>query len=195
MAVAGCTGVFVGLESLNEENINDSRKKSPAPQDYARRVAVLHRFGIQVNGRFVFGFDHDRPDVFQRTVDWIEANRLECSTFHLLTPYPATPLFRQLESEGRLLHRDWDKFECRAALSCDELSVQAFEPLLAPVDQTPAHRGGVAAAARSVPAAASAPAATPCGNEPERRTPRNRSRQPLRQRRGLTCNPATRRKP
>ena len=43
--------------------------------------------------------------------DWIEANHLECATFHILTPYPGTPLFRQLEAEGRLLHRDWDKYD------------------------------------------------------------------------------------
>ena len=127
MAVAGCTGVFVGFESLNEGNLTDSRKRSPRPQDYARRVAVLHRFGIQVNGSFVFGFDHDRPDIFERTVEWIEANRLECATFHLLTPYPGTPLFRQLEAEGRILHRDWDRFDTAHVvfqpkhMSCDEL--------------------------------------------------------------------------
>jgi radical SAM superfamily enzyme YgiQ (UPF0313 family) len=64
-----------------------------------------------VNGSFVLGFDHDRPDVFERTVEWVEANRLECATFHILTPYPGTPLFRQLEAEGRILHRDWDKYD------------------------------------------------------------------------------------
>ena len=57
-----------------------------------------------MNGSFVLGFDHDGPDVFERTVEWIEANRLECATFHILTPYPGTPLFRQMEGEGRLLH-------------------------------------------------------------------------------------------
>jgi len=39
--------------------------------------------------------------------EWVEENRLECSTFHILTPYPATPLFKQMEAAGRLLHRDW----------------------------------------------------------------------------------------
>ncbi len=106
MALAGCTGVFIGFESLHADNLCDARKKTPAPVDYARRVAILHDNGIQVNGSFVLGFDHDGPDVFERTVEWIEQNRLECATFHILTPYPATPLFRQLESEGRLLHRD-----------------------------------------------------------------------------------------
>jgi radical SAM superfamily enzyme YgiQ (UPF0313 family) len=111
MALAGCTGVFVGFESLENDNIRGAGKKSPRTEDYARRVRILHDHGIQVNGSFVLGFDHDGPDVFARTVEWIEANRLECATFHILTPYPATPLFRQMESEGRLLHKDWSKYD------------------------------------------------------------------------------------
>ena len=59
----------------------------------------------------MLGFDHDRPDVFERTVEWIEANRLECATFHILTPYPGTPLFQQMEAEGRLLHRNWTLYD------------------------------------------------------------------------------------
>jgi radical SAM superfamily enzyme YgiQ (UPF0313 family) len=127
MAIAGCTGVFVGFESLNAGNLSDARKRTPAPEDYARRVALLHRYGIQVNGSFVLGFDHDRVDVFERTVEWIEANRLECATFHILTPYPGTPLFRQLEAEGRILHRDWDKYDTAHVvfqpkhMTCEEL--------------------------------------------------------------------------
>jgi len=111
MALAGCTGVFIGFESLQNDNITDSKKKSPRTEDYARRVAVLHDNGIQVNGSFVLGFDHDRPDVFERTAEWIEANRLECATFHILTPYPGTPLFAQMEAEGRILHRDWALYD------------------------------------------------------------------------------------
>jgi radical SAM superfamily enzyme YgiQ (UPF0313 family) len=111
MALAGCTGVFIGFESLQNDNITDSHKKSPRTEDYARRVAVLHDNGIQVNGSFVLGFDHDRPDVFERTAEWIEANRLECATFHILTPYPGTPLFAQMEAEGRILHRDWSQYD------------------------------------------------------------------------------------
>ncbi|MDG2384796.1 MAG: radical SAM protein [Pirellulaceae bacterium] len=111
MALAGCTGVFVGFESLNDSNIHDARKKSPSTEDYARRVSLLHDNGIQVNGSFVLGFDHDGPDVFDRTMDWVEGNRLECATFHIMTPYPGTPLFEQMESEQRLLHKSWDLYD------------------------------------------------------------------------------------
>jgi len=116
MALAGCTGVFVGFESLADENLADARKKTPKAGDYARRVRMLHENGIQVNGSYVSGFDHDRHDVFARTADWIEENRLECATFHILTPYPATPLFRKMESEGRLLHRDWALYDTAHAV-------------------------------------------------------------------------------
>lgn len=67
MALSGCTGVFVGLESLTDENLAEARKKTPKTADYARRVHVLHDNGIQVNGSFVLGFDHDRKDVFAGT--------------------------------------------------------------------------------------------------------------------------------
>ena len=116
MALAGCTGVFIGFESLTDENLTAARKKTPKTADYARRVHMLHDYGIQVNGSFVLGFDHDRKDVFVQTADWIEESRLECATFHILTPYPATPLFRQMESEGRLLHRDWALYDTAHAV-------------------------------------------------------------------------------
>jgi radical SAM superfamily enzyme YgiQ (UPF0313 family) len=116
MALAGCTGVFVGFESLTDANLLDARKKTPKACDYARRVGLLHDYGIQVTGSFVLGFDHDRKDVFVRTAEWIEENRLECATFHILTPYPATPLFRQMHAEGRLLHQDWDRYDTAHAV-------------------------------------------------------------------------------
>lgn len=111
MALAGCTGVFVGFESLTDRNIADAHKKSPSAADYARRVRIFHENGIQVNGSFVLGFDHDHKDVFARTAQWVEDNRLECATFHILTPYPATPLYRRMQAEGRILHRDWTLYD------------------------------------------------------------------------------------
>ena len=111
MALAGCTGVFIGFESLSDENLADACKKTPRTSDYARRIRMLHDHGIQINGSFVLGFDYDRKDVFAHTAYWIEENRLECATFHILTPYPATPLFQQMETQGRLLHRDWSLYD------------------------------------------------------------------------------------
>ncbi len=70
-----------------------------------------------MNGSFVVGFDGDRPDTFATLAQWIEAHRLACATFHILTPYPGTPLFRQLDAEGRLLHRDWELYDTAHVVS------------------------------------------------------------------------------
>jgi len=116
MAKAGCTGVFIGLETLTDENLSLAGKKSPRAEDYARRIALFHEAGIQVNGSFVLGFDHDGPETFERIARWIEENRLESATFHIYTPYPGTPLFRRMEAEGRMLHRDWSKYDTAHAV-------------------------------------------------------------------------------
>ncbi len=111
MALSGCTAVFIGFESLSDENISEAKKRSPRTEDYARRVGIFHDHGIQVNGSFVLGFDHDSPAVFENTVEWIEKNRLECATFHILTPYPGTPLYKQMEQQNRLIHKNWDLYD------------------------------------------------------------------------------------
>ncbi|RPJ78145.1 MAG: radical SAM protein, partial [Acidobacteria bacterium] len=111
MSLAGCAGVFIGFETLNDENLVSARKRSPRAEDYERRVRIFHDHGIQINGSFVVGFDGDRRDVFTTLAQWIDAARLECATFHILTPYPGTPLFRQMEEEGRLLHRNWALYD------------------------------------------------------------------------------------
>ena len=111
MALAGCTGVFIGFESLTDRNLKGAGKRCPPAEDYARRVRIFHDHGIQVNASFVLGFDHDTSDVFQQVAAWVEDNRLECATYHILTPYPGTPLFTKMELEGRLLHRDWSRYD------------------------------------------------------------------------------------
>jgi radical SAM superfamily enzyme YgiQ (UPF0313 family) len=128
MAAAGCTGVFIGFESLSDENMHQAGKRCPPAEDWGRRVALFHQHGIQVNGSFVLGFDHDRPDVFRRTADWIEANRLECATFHIMTPYPGTPLFARLWAEGRILHQNWDLYDtAHAVFRPRHMAPQALE--------------------------------------------------------------------
>jgi radical SAM superfamily enzyme YgiQ (UPF0313 family) len=66
-----------------------------------------------INGSFVFGMDGDDGSVFERTVEWAIENGIETATFHILTPYPGTALYRRLEEQGRLIHRDWNLYDTR----------------------------------------------------------------------------------
>ena len=104
------------LETLVDRNLQDSRKRTVMPSRYEQTIALLHDHGIQVNGSFVFGLDGDGPDVFSRTVDWAATRGLVTATFHIATPYPGTAFFDQIEAQGRLLHRQWDRYDTRQAV-------------------------------------------------------------------------------
>lgn len=94
----------------------------------------LHSLVIMINGSFVFGLDEDDKDVFKRTVDWGVNNSLTTSTYHVLTPYPGTKLFKDMEQQGRILTRNWDLYDTRNVvyktinLTSDELKMVIIGP-------------------------------------------------------------------
>src|SRR6202012_1697912 len=112
-ARAGMRSVFVGFETLSNNNLLQSNKKQNIGRDYEEAIRRLHSLGIMINGSFVFGLDDDDADVFKRTVDWAVKNSLTTCTFHILTPYPGTRLFKDMETQGRILHRNWDRYDTR----------------------------------------------------------------------------------
>jgi radical SAM superfamily enzyme YgiQ (UPF0313 family) len=112
-AEAGLRSVFVGFETLNPLNLQQSNKKQNLGKDYVAAINRLHSLGIMINGSFVFGLDDDNEDVFKHTVDWAVKNALTTCTFHILTPYPGTRLFQSMEAQNRILHRNWDQYDTR----------------------------------------------------------------------------------
>ena len=62
----------------------------------------------------VFGFDHDTPAIFDDTLNFLEKAGVQNATFNILTPFPGTRLYHRLEAEGRILTRDWSKYNGRA---------------------------------------------------------------------------------
>ncbi|MCB0838374.1 MAG: B12-binding domain-containing radical SAM protein, partial [Bacteroidetes bacterium] len=112
-AEAGLRSLFVGFETFSPENLKQSNKKQNLKKDYEAAVNRLHSLGIMINGSFVFGLDSDDQDVFKRTVDWGVNNGITTSTYHVLTPYPGTLLFKDMEKQGRILTRNWDLYDTR----------------------------------------------------------------------------------
>lgn len=126
-ATAGLRSVFVGFETFSPQNLKQSNKKQNLERDYVSAVNRLHDLGIMINGSFVFGLDDDDVDVFKRTVDWGVRNGITTSTYHILTPYPGTRLYREMDQQGRILTRNWDLYDTRnvvyqtTRLSAEEL--------------------------------------------------------------------------
>jgi radical SAM superfamily enzyme YgiQ (UPF0313 family) len=112
-AASGLRSLFVGFESTNQEGLREQRKFQNLNRDYSEAVRRLHGLGIMINGSFVFGMDQDGPDVFERTVEWAISQGIETATFHILTPYPGTSLYRRMQEQGRLLHSNWDLYDTR----------------------------------------------------------------------------------
>jgi radical SAM superfamily enzyme YgiQ (UPF0313 family) len=112
-ADAGLRSIFIGFETLSASNLIQSNKKQNLGKDYTAAIQRLHALGIMINGSFVFGLDNDDKEVFKRTVDWAVTNGLTTATFHILTPYPGTRLFKTMEQEGRIMHRRWNEYDTR----------------------------------------------------------------------------------
>jgi radical SAM superfamily enzyme YgiQ (UPF0313 family) len=111
MARSGCSGLLIGLESICEASLGDIRKRFNDPSLYRALIADLHALGISVQGCFVFGHDHDTPDVFERTVQFCIDAAIDLPRFAILTPFPATPLYQRFEREGRILTRNWELYD------------------------------------------------------------------------------------
>lgn len=113
---SGLRSLFVGFETISPANLVEHDKRQNLDRDYGAAIRRLRDLGVMVNGSFVFGMDDDDPTVFERTVEWAVEQGIETATFHVLTPYPTTGLYRRMESQGRLLHHDWDRYDTRHAV-------------------------------------------------------------------------------
>lgn len=113
---SGLRSLFVGFETLSQEAMCQHRKGHNRIGEYERAISLLQDRGVMINGSFVFGVDSDGPTVFDRTTEWAVSHGIETATFHILTPYPGTDLFRRYAEAGRILHHDWDKYDTRHAV-------------------------------------------------------------------------------
>lgn len=115
-AACGLKSLFVGFETLDADNLEAQHKHHNRRHDYERCIQRLHDQGVMVNASFVFGLDNDDTAVFDRTVQWAVEQGIETATFHILTPYPGTPLHSRLQSQGRITTNNWGRYDTRHAV-------------------------------------------------------------------------------
>ena len=111
IAAAGGKWIFIGMESIDPANLKDVNKGFNKPGEYAavlQRLADRNVFAIT---SFIFGMDNDTPGVAERTLQEIRTWPPGLPIFGLLTPLPATPLYKRLEAAGRLTRpKHWQEF-------------------------------------------------------------------------------------
>lgn len=105
---SGCANILIGFESLNPKNLEAMGKSwNIAKRGYTESIKKLRDHGITVYSTFVFGYDHDTVDDFQRTLDFAIEQKFALAAFNHLVPFPGTPLYQRLKSEGRLFEDKW----------------------------------------------------------------------------------------
>ena len=110
-ARSGCRGLLLGFESILAANLRGASKGFNRPARFREVVSLLHAHGIAVYGCFVFGMDHDTPDVFLATARFAVEAGIDLPRFAISTPFPGTALYQRLEREGRILTRNWELYD------------------------------------------------------------------------------------
>ncbi|UCF50507.1 MAG: B12-binding domain-containing radical SAM protein [Thermoplasmatales archaeon] len=108
---AGCFSWFVGFDSICQESLDNVKKVSNKVKNYISSIKNIHDHGISVMGSFIFGFDYDTIDVFNKTDDFIRKSELDIPVFYVLTPFPGSLIFNRLDREGRIFTKDWSKYD------------------------------------------------------------------------------------
>ena len=110
MVQSNCKYVYIGLESINPKTL-ESLEKGQTKEDIEHAINVIQGRGIRIHGMFIFGADHDDPKTIRQTVKFAKKNNLSSVQFMILTPLPGTPVFEQMDREGRLLSKDWGYYD------------------------------------------------------------------------------------
>jgi radical SAM superfamily enzyme YgiQ (UPF0313 family) len=112
-ARSGCTGLLMGFESITPENLKRSLKGFNSPSNYKDLTSLLHKYGITLMACFTFGLDGDTPDIFMQTARFAIDAGIDLPRYAIVTPFPNTGLYKRLESEGRILTKNWELYDAQ----------------------------------------------------------------------------------
>jgi len=107
---AGIFNWYVGIESISQENIDAAGKATNKVENYSNAIQKIKDHGMMVTGFFMFGFDFDTIESFEKTLQMIYDWGLDEVSFSIVTPYPGTRLFERYDRDGRIVCRDWSKY-------------------------------------------------------------------------------------
>lgn len=118
MKEGGCGAILIGFESVSEKNLTGMDKKINLRFNYKDAIKKIQSYGIMVHGSFILGYDFDTQASFDELIDFIEESKLLMPLINILTPFPGTKLFERLEKEGRIIHKDWDRYDAQNVVFC-----------------------------------------------------------------------------
>jgi len=112
-AKAGCIGLFIGIESVNKQNLQKMDKTFNDPDSFHRKIRKINKAGIGVQAGMIVGLDNDSPSVFQENLKFLQSAKIGALQLAILTPQPGTPLREQFIRQGRIIDNNWDHYDYR----------------------------------------------------------------------------------
>ena len=110
MSKAGCIAVCVGIESINEKTLNAYDKKQTVSQ-IIDAIRAFHKRNIKVHGMFVLGGDDDSIKTVWETLRFAVKQKIDTIQMMVLTPFPGTKVYNDLESQKRIFTKDWNLYD------------------------------------------------------------------------------------
>jgi radical SAM superfamily enzyme YgiQ (UPF0313 family) len=103
MYQAGFDWIFIGIETPYEESLVECNKKQNLRRNMPDQIRCLQRNGLQVQGGFIIGFDHDPADIFRRQYELIQQSGIVMAMVGILQALTGTELHKRLKREGRII--------------------------------------------------------------------------------------------
>lgn len=110
-AKSGLQYLLVGLETPSREALKRAGKGFVRPDQVKQHIKHIHEYDIIVDSCAMFGFDEHDTGIFDDAIDYFMDIELDVCAGNIMTPYPGTNLFNRLDKEGRILTRDWSKYD------------------------------------------------------------------------------------
>lgn len=110
-AESGCKALFFGIESVSEEQLKSMHKAIKEIENLEIALKKIKKMGILIHASMVFGFDSDKKNIFDDTVQFLIKNKVSTVSFNILTPYPGTKVYEDLKKENRLTTTNWRYYD------------------------------------------------------------------------------------
>jgi radical SAM superfamily enzyme YgiQ (UPF0313 family) len=111
MLRSGCKSILLGFETINQNNLTKYDKLTNIALNYKRQIDALHAHNISILGCFVLGFDEDTESGIEQLIKTIDELGIDFPRYALLTPFPGTALYADMDAAGRIIAKDYSLYD------------------------------------------------------------------------------------
>lgn len=130
MAEVGAYMIFLGLES-NNEALLENYNKHIGNNEQQQAIELLKKYGIKIHGSYIMGDIKETIPMVEQTINWAKNVNAKTTQFSILTPYPGTALYNDIEKENRFLHKNWKLYDAlHPVIKLDNITPEQLGKLL-----------------------------------------------------------------